>query len=501
METPQFGSPSDNARVTLNLDISAPIRSLARQRELVMAIYSAPLSTQETNWVEWKSEVDLGEKRWQAQLSRQVLGMANRDPDVAAKAVDGSGFIVVGVHPGELVGTVVYDTAKIEAWLTPYVGPSPDAPQWAPAYVEVEGEQILLLTVERPNFGDRPWPCRKTYSTDRRTGQDQEVAVRDGRLYVRHQASTIEATSADQDMLARRAIGGRRRIGGISLVVGPSCRGIPIDLAEDAVAAWADRERRALEPVPPEHPRKWSAPPGSSLEATAQRMAEMAEQANQVFAKSRLFIPDSRTAADYQKEVDAYISRATKVLRGVAIARAYGRKLGVITLSVHNNTDNPIHRLQVELLIDDPGIMAFAEADMPAGTLPKRPIMLGKATRSLLDSLGDIRLPNYGTSTPALHALRRVRIDNEHSARLTFDAIDLYAEEAAGLEEFFLVANPAYAGTTLTGQWSARASDISGVIRETIDVAVDPKAWTIEELLAEAAKPSADDEDEASDDV
>jgi hypothetical protein len=45
-----------------------------------MAIYNAPPSTQETNWIEWKSEVDLGEKRWQAQLSRQVLGMANRDP-------------------------------------------------------------------------------------------------------------------------------------------------------------------------------------------------------------------------------------------------------------------------------------------------------------------------------------------------------------------------------------------------------------------------------------
>jgi hypothetical protein len=35
------------------------------------------------------------------------------------------------------------------------------------------------------------------------------------------------------------------------------------------------------------------------------------------------------------------------------------------------------------------------------------------------------------------------------------------------------------------------------VIRETLEIEVDPEVWTIEELLAEVAKPSADDEDEA----
>ncbi len=40
---------------------------------------------------------------------------------------------------------------------------------------------------------------------------------------------------------------------------------------------------------------------------------------------------------------------------------------------------------------------------------------------------------------------RRVRIDNSNSVLLTFDPIDLYAEEVADLEEVWLFANPALA--------------------------------------------------------
>ena len=464
-----------------------------------MAIYKAPVSTQETNWVEWKGQVDLGEKRWQAQLSRQILGMANRDPEVAAKTAAGCGLVAVGVSPGELVGTIVYDSAMIEAWLTPYVGRFPDAPQWAPAYVEVDGKQVLILTIEPAEVGHRAWPCRKTYSPDPRTGEDPKMNLRDGAVYVRHQASTVEATGADHDMLSRRAAGTRRRISGISLLVAPSCRVVSLDVTEDAVAAWADREREAMKPPPPAQPPKWSAPPGSSLEATALRVADLAEQANWALSKSGILVGETRTPEAYEAEVDAYIAKATKVLQWFVIKRAYERKLGRVALSVRNNTDDPIHRLQVELLIDATGILALAEADMPTVTLPKRPVMLGMARRSLFDPLAGFRVPDYGfASAAALRTMsRRVKIDHENSERLTFDPIDLYAEETVDLEEFYLVANPAFAGATLTGQWSARASDVGGVIRETLEIEVDPEVWTIEELLAEVAKPSADDEDEA----
>jgi len=108
-------SSSDNGCVTLALDISNPVRSLACCRELVMAIYQAPASEQETNSIEWKGETDLGEKRWQAEMGRQVLGMANREPEAAGKVLGGCGYILLGVSPGEMPGTPVHDTAKIES--------------------------------------------------------------------------------------------------------------------------------------------------------------------------------------------------------------------------------------------------------------------------------------------------------------------------------------------------------------------------------------------------
>ena len=184
--------------MTLAIDMSTPVRSLARYRELVLAIYQAPSSEQETNSVEWKGEADLAEKRWQAEMGRQVLGMANRDAETAAKVMGGCGYILLGVSPGELVGTTVHDTAKIESWISPYVGQSPNAPEWAPTYVEVQGEQILVVTVEPPRYGHPAWPCRKDYSPDpRRPGADPRQAVRGGAVYVRHKASTREATAAD----------------------------------------------------------------------------------------------------------------------------------------------------------------------------------------------------------------------------------------------------------------------------------------------------------------
>ena len=123
---------------------------------------------------------------------------------------------MVGVSPGDIVGTAVYDTAEIEAGLTRYVGRAPDAPQWAPAFVEVAGKRILILTVEPPQPGQPGWPCRRTYSADPRL--EDMRPIRDGALFVRHKANTEEATSADIDMLFRRAGGAHRRIAGISLV-------------------------------------------------------------------------------------------------------------------------------------------------------------------------------------------------------------------------------------------------------------------------------------------
>lgn len=504
--------------MTLSLDISAPIRSLARYRELVLAVYQAPSSEQETNTLEWKGEAGLAEKRWQAQMGRQVLGMANRDPESAGKVMGGCGYILLGVSPGELPGTPVHDTAKIESWISPYVGQPPNAPDWAPTYVEVQGKQVLVLTVEPPQYGHPAWPCRKDYSPGpRKPGADPKLALREGAVYVRHKASTREATAADIEMLSRRAAGARRRIGGVSLLLAPGSGAVALDLGPDAVTAWAEREREALKPPPPPPPKPSESegktikisdlPPGSSLRTTAEMVASIsanldaAVRAGALAAGALGWEPDRRTLDDYAKEVDGYIAKASKVLPSVLLRGAHAQGLGRLGFLVRNNTDDPIHGLQAEVRIPAKGVMALHEDEIPEKDLPARPVMLGKGGRSRLDYLGGVGLagltvPRYDYMTPAMRSLgRRVRIDNSNSVVLTFDPLDLYAEEEADLEEVWLFARPDLCGTTLTAHWSARSRDASGVVRDTLEIEVGPTVPPIDELLA-AAEQLPDDEDD-----
>lgn len=495
--------PKDASNVTLDVEISAPIRSLARKRELVRAIFNAPASEQETDWLEWKSVVDLTAKRWRAELGRQTLGMANRDPEVAAKWAGGCGFVVVGVSPGWLEGTAVHDNAEIEAWLTPYLGRAPNAPEWASDYLEFDGKQILIITVEPPQLGQPAWPCRKTYTPDRNKGEDPKWAVRDGAVYVRHQASTEESSSDDIEMLSRRAAGSGRRLGKISVMLAPGCKAAAVDAREETIAAWETRERKALKPPSPPPPKPAKASPtdllaGSSVEASMNALGQLAAQMKEVQLAAG-FKPDTRTLQDYQAEVDGYIAKAVKALPGVLIRRTRRRGLGRIAVSVRNSTDDPIHKLRVELVIAAKGVMALSNDEVPDAKFPERPIMLGQARTSVLDALrGGLFAPDYSSliRTPAIRSIGpRVEIDNSNSARVTFPPFDLYAETSADLEEFYLLANVAHAGTKLLAAWSVRANNMSGVIRGTIEIEVDPHVPTIEELLAKADARVALDED------
>lgn len=486
----------DTGGVTLNLDMSTPIRSPARYRELVTAIYRAPASTQETNAVEWKGEANLAEKRWQAEMGRQILGMANRDPDVAAKVLGGCAYILLGVSPGGLVGTPVHDTAKLESWISPYVGQPPNAPEWAPTYVRVEDKDVLVLAVEPARWGHPAWPCRKEYSP----GPKQ--AVREGAVYVRHKASTREATAADIEMLSRRAGAARRRVSGISLALETDSRAVAIDAGPEALAAWGERERETLKPPPPAPPapRKTiqvDAANELGLKAMGGLFANLDESVGKTFREA-----DARTPETYQKEVDAYIARATEALPAVLLGRAYRAGLGRVSVLMRNDSEDPVRQLQVEIYLTGSGFIAMDEGDIPMADLPKRPIVLGKGGRNRLDALAGaglrgLTIPRYDYIGPAIRAVRRsVRIDNSGSVRLTFDPLDLYPEEIARLEEVWLFTSPSLAGTTLVAEWSARSRDASGVMRDTLEIEVDPGVRTIDELLAVALEPPADDEED-----
>ena len=95
----------------------------------------------------------------------------------------GCAHLLAGVSPGELSGVDAVDAAQLEAQVAKYVGRTID---WRADYVELEGKQVLVVTVEPPQWGDPAHPVRKTFNASDRRGP----VLQEGTVFVRHQAST-----------------------------------------------------------------------------------------------------------------------------------------------------------------------------------------------------------------------------------------------------------------------------------------------------------------------
>lgn len=185
------------------------------------------------------------------------------------------------------------------------------------------------------------------------------------------------------------------------------------------------------------------------------------------------------------------------------LRRMFDREMGQVTLLVRNDTDDPIHKLQVQVHIPADGVTAFDYGDLPDVDLAKRPVMLGKGGSSRFAGvdagvLSALRGPDYGYLTRHVVSSvgRGVRIDNSGSVTLTFDPLDLLPRETVDLAEVQLFTSVDYAGAALAAEWTARSLEASGVLPGTVEIPVDARAPTIEELLAEPEEPAVDEDDE-----
>lgn len=151
---------------------------------------------QESHWLEWKSDADLGQREWQARAAKFVLGAANRPAALARPTQDGHAFMLVGLEPGRVVGTPVVDPATIGAGLARYLGTT--GPEYVLDYVQLGAATIAVVTVLPTPDGQRPYLARGSFS-------GAKPVLQNGRIYVRRTGATEEATAAEvDDMLVER---------------------------------------------------------------------------------------------------------------------------------------------------------------------------------------------------------------------------------------------------------------------------------------------------------
>ena len=184
-------------------DWSRAARRPSEREEIVDYIFAATSTPSETQWLEWKTDYDLTAVSGRLAVARQLIGFANRHPDRAAQHAEGLGYLLLGVEPGNLPGTVEFDSADLENWLSPYIG---DKIAWSPDYVRYKGTPVLFITVEAPRWGD-DIQCLRQGAED--VGGRH---VPEGTIWVRKLGKTDRATPADIDMLGERARAGARTL-------------------------------------------------------------------------------------------------------------------------------------------------------------------------------------------------------------------------------------------------------------------------------------------------
>jgi hypothetical protein len=128
--------------------------------QLVAYVYGADPKN-ETDWLEWKTGLDLASGKGRFDASRHILGFSNRAPGAARRHAAGLAFLVLGVEPGNASGQAPMDPADLTAGIRTYVGTQ--GPVWAPLWITLEGVSVLVFTIEAPQPGDSIHSLQKAF--------------------------------------------------------------------------------------------------------------------------------------------------------------------------------------------------------------------------------------------------------------------------------------------------------------------------------------------------
>jgi hypothetical protein len=494
--------------VALKLNVQRRPSTAPELVGLVRAIFAAN-PADESDYLEWKSTLDLTTKEAHVHLARAILAFANRMPPQAAKTFGGYGLIVVGVEPGILHGVpAIPDPVDLHHWVSPYTG-DVEGPSWRPTPVTVDGKPILVVEVDPPQWGDPMYVARRT--SDK---------ITDGVLYVRVGTANRPATSADmanlQNRLLRREslldVDVRAQAGSTvtPVVFGASSReewlaaervrllaamrdaDVPQPIAAPMTFDATRRDRRSLT-IPDYQKLLTRATAGDQLSADEQAALDYTRrrwlEAGQVMrgGLSRLFstAPENRSRDEYQRQVDDYIRSCREQLPRVLAGRA-ARLLTRVSLELANNTSRNFAAVEVTVRLPA-GVTAEEPIDWPLTSeerLPHPPRLWGPRPINLAGGLADrptaLGLLQEQVGPP----VRRVRPKfSRDDGTLMYPAVDLRPESTISLHDIVILAE-AGESDVVAAEWSATSTATNGVSRGSVIVPTGGAPLTLESVLA-----------------
>jgi hypothetical protein len=471
--------------MALNIDTTRAFRRPADKQTLVEAVFNAQ-PTDENDWLEWKSSLDLATAEGRFTVAKHILGMANRLPDRAVLYAEGCGYVLVGVEPGNLVGLQPIDTAVLDQGLRAYLGSG--GPQWSAEFVPFRGASVLMIIVEAPRWGDPIHCLHRDYRN-----------FNAGAIFVRRRASTERADPTEVAALVQRAQPRTERIGLSVAWDGPS-EVVPVDLRLDLLDAWLEDERRTL--LAPLERHRTLEPKRQALdEAERQRQTDQPQQRStdglsvarlkEVEAQaSRMkevlgLRPEDRSPEDYQSEVESYLHEARESAIDQRMLRATELASVKIGLLLVNLTERNFTDVEVEVEIDTPILAARAsriEHPPPFIDLPQRPRLWGTLRPAWSGTIPGVPLPASASKRAGPPAME---IDTGPPCRISWRAGNIRPSSRVILEQVCLFVPPSHAGEAIAATWKATASDAVGVASGSITFRAGADAIQLpsEELL------------------
>ncbi|MEN2741625.1 hypothetical protein ABCS02_27895 [Microbacterium sp. X-17] len=285
------------------LDTSRAPRGVIAATELVAAVAQIG-DLAERHYLELKGPEDLDSKASKQKVAKFILGAANRMPDRAAEAFEGCAVMILGITKAGVVGLPPIEMLELNKVVEQHLGPN--GPRWDIVRVPVKdsANEVLAVVVEPPKMGQPAWICRAS-------GE----GLTDGRVYIRADGETREATSAEQDLLRER--GATATAPPVELDVHVTGEVTPIFVDQDrTLGAYIAKTRKRLLDALPRQASKVEAvsidgqegpgnAAGLSLADYGRLSESVAKLAQSAVAGAMIgSIPEKRTEAEYRKAID-----------------------------------------------------------------------------------------------------------------------------------------------------------------------------------------------------
>ncbi|SFA86985.1 Putative DNA-binding domain-containing protein [Nocardioides alpinus] len=415
----------------------------------LLSAVEASQASDETDWLEHKAGLDPSTKAGGAALAKGIVAFANRAPDQAARWLGGYGLIVVGLEPGHVQGTLAIDPAALHDQIDRYL--APPAPSWDSSQHNYGGQNVLVVTVAPPRYGD-PIAVLSKDGTD----------VINGHIYVRRAGKSEPARHEDLRRLEARLLAGDRS--SVEILVEPSGPAVArIAYEPDWIDQWINAEReRLLAPLAP--------PAANDKFASLGRGLAGLESKNFGLGKGTLSAlgvvehEESRSEGEFRDQVEAYLTRAAEALPA-ALEALRSHHASEHEFVVHNNSTRNYKDLKVQVHIEGAVFGTEYPDDIPDLTelagkpprewgpwteFPKNPLF---GQDFAVPMMPHFNSPGFSPSP---------QIENGGSVTVTFPTFNLRPGESFVLEPISLYADERMTGSTRV-TWSATATNVDAV--------------------------------------